>query len=341
MPIPTILLLLLRAAFLGRHRLALENLALRQQLAVLKRKRPHPRTTDADRCFWLVLRVLHDGWRDWLHLVTPATVVRWHRQGFRWHWGLPIRGHRQGRPAIGWKLFRLLRRLQSENPTWGAPRITSELRMLGYEIGQSTVSRYMTRVRDPRRSQAWTTFLRNHLKEIAACDFFTVPTVTFRNLFVFVVLNHDRRLIRHIAVTSQPGAGWTAMQLIEALRHGPRPRYLVRDRDKLFAGRFAIALKMMGIENRRTAPRQPWQNGKCERVIRTLRRECTDHLIPLSAGQLQAHLREYVAYYNQQRCHLALARDAPVPRQQERQPADEVHGTPVLGGLHHVYRAVA
>ena len=292
MRLTTIAVLLLRAAFLGRHALILENLALRQQLVVLKRKRPHPRTTPADRRFWLLLRVLHDGWKDCLHLVSPATVVRWHRQGFRWHWGLAMRGHRPGRPTIGWKLFHLIRRLQTENPTWGAPRITSELRLLGHDIGQSTVSRYMKRFRQPRRSQGWTTFLHNHLKEIAACDFFTVPTVTFRNLFVFVVLNHDRRLIRHIAVTTKPSAPWAALQIIEALRGGDRPRYLVRDRDKLYDGRFAIALRMLGVENHRAAPRQPWMNGKCERVISTLRRECTDNLIVFNEGHLFRCLRE-------------------------------------------------
>jgi len=341
MPLRTLLVLLLRAAFLGRQALVLENLALRQQVAVLKRKVPSPRTTPADRRFWVALRALHDGWRDCLHFVRPSTVVRWHRQGFRWHWGLPIRGHKQGRPTIGWKLFHLIRRLQQENPTWGAPRITSELRLLGHEVGQSTVSRYMKRVRDPRRSQTWTTFLKNHAKTIAACDFFTVPTVTWRNLFVLVVLSHDRRLIRHIAVTDRPTGEWTARQIALAFAEGPRPQYLVHDRDPLFRAAFRRQLQALAIEDTRTAPRQPWQNGKCERVISTLRRECTDHLIPFNAGQLQACLREYVAYYNSARPHLRLERNAPVPRTRERHPAVELHATPVLGGLHHIYRAVA
>jgi len=341
MPIRTLLLLLLRAAFLGRQALVIENLALRQQVAVLKRHVRQPRTTAADRRFWVALRALHDGWKECLHLVSPATVVRWHRQGFRWHWGRPAQGHKQGRPTIGWKLFCLIRRLQKENPTWGAPRITSELRLLGHEIGQMTVSRYMKRGRDPRRSQSWMTFLKNHANTIAACDFFTVPTVTWRNLFVLVVLSHDRRLIRHIAVTARPTGEWTAQQIALAFAEGPRPRYLVHDRDPLFRAALRRKLQDLEIEDTRTAPRQPWQNGKCERVIGTLRRECTDHLIPISAGQLQACLREYVAYYNAERPHLRLQRNAPIPRQRERKPAAEIRSTPLLGGLHHRYRAVA
>jgi len=209
MRLSTIAVLLLRAAFLGRQALILENLALRQQLAVLKRKRPQPRTTEADRRFWLFLRAVHDGWRDCLHLVSPATVVRWHRQGWRWYWGRRMKRHPPGRPTIGWELFHLIRRLQKENPTWGAPRITSELWLLGHTVGQSTVSRYMRRFRQPRRSQGWTTFIRNTMKVTAACDFFVVPSVTFQRLFVFVVLSHDRRFIRHVAVTSRPTAAWS------------------------------------------------------------------------------------------------------------------------------------
>jgi transposase InsO family protein len=342
MPLRTIVVLLLRAAFLGRHALILENLALRQQLAVLKRKSPHPRTVEADRRFWVWLRALHDGWRECLLLVQPATVVRWHRQGFRWHWGRACSGHKQGRPSIGWKLFCLIRRLQKENPTWGAPRITSELRLLGHTIGQTTVSRYMKRMRDPRRSQTWTTFLRNHAKIIAACDFFTVPTVTWRNLFVLVVLSHDRRLIRHIAVTARPTGEWTARQIAHAFANGPRPQYLIHDRDPLFRAALRRRLQALAIEDRRTAPRQPWQNGKCERVIGTLRRECTDHLIVLNERHLLHLVREYVEqYYNVARPHLSLERNAPIPRQREATPAMQVKATPVLGGLHHRYERAA
>ena len=267
MSLRTIVLLPLRTLFLGRHRLALENLALRQQLAILHRKVPHPRSTEADRRFWLVLRALHDGWRDCLHLVSPATVVRWHRRGWRWYWGRRMKRHPPGRPTIGWTLFHLIRRLQEENPTWGAPRITSELRLLGHTVGQSTVSRYMRRFRQPKRSQGWTTFIRNTMKVTAACDFFVVPTVAFQRLFVFVVLSHDRRLIRHVAVTAKPTAAWTAEQLVEAFPDEPRPTYLVRDRDPLYGVAFLRQLEALGIEDTRVAPRQHWMNAYSERVV--------------------------------------------------------------------------
>ena len=199
----------------------------------------------------------------------------------------------------------------------------------------------MKRVSDPRRSQKpWTTFLRNHLKEIAACDFFTVPTVTWRNRFVLVVLSHDRRLIRHVAVAEKPTVDWTAQQIRMAFTDGPRPQYIIHDRDPMFRAAFRRALEALAIEETRTAARQPWQNGKCERVISTLRRECTDHLIPFNAKQLQACLREYVAYSKSASPHLRLERNAPVPRAPEGQPAAEIQATPVLGGLNHIYRAV-
>ena len=341
MAIPTALLLLLRGLLLGRQRLLLENLALRQQLIVLRRKVPRPRPTDRDRRFWLLLRGIHDGWRESLLLFKPETVLRWHRKGWRWYLGRTMKGHPQGRPPIGWKLFRLLRRLQEENPTWGAARITSELRLLGHSIGQTTVARYMKRHGGSRRSQSWKTFIRNNLRVTAACDFFVVPTVTFRNMFVFVVLSHDRRLIRHIAVTADPTAEWTARQIIEAFPDGQEPRYLVRDRDPMYGNDFKRHLESLAIADQRIAPHQPWMNAYCERVIGTLRRECTDHLMVFSERQLLACLREYVAYYNAERPHLRLERNAPIPRRRELRPAAVVRAVPVLGGLHHRYRAVA
>jgi hypothetical protein len=345
MPLATLLLILVRAQFLGRHRLALENLALRQQLAVLKRKVPHPRPNDRDRRFWLLRRALHDGWKDCLHLVRPDTVVPWHSKGWRWYSRRKSRRRRPGRPAIGWKLARLIRRLSIENPPWGAPRITSELLLLlllGYSVSETTVSRYMARSRRPGRGQSWMTFLRNHLKVTAAPDFFTVPTVLFTHLYVFVVLRHDRRRIRHVAVTAHPTAEWTARQGREAFPgDGSEPRFLLRDRDGIYGDDFSRQVKAMCIEELLTAPRQPWMNCDTERVIGSIRRECTDHLLVLNDRHRLATLLEYVACYNADRTHLSLDRNAPIARVPERTPAAEVHGTPVLGGLHHRYRAVA
>jgi putative transposase len=203
-----------------------------------------------------------------------------------------MRGDRPGRPTTGWKLFYLIRPMQTENPTRGAPRITSELRLLGHEIGQSTVSRYMKRGRQPRRSQDWTPFIRNHMQVTATCDFFVVPSVAFQRLFVFVVLSRDRRLIRYIAVTARPTAAWTAQQIEEAFPEAPRPTYLVRDRDLLYGRAFQHQLEALAIADTKIAPRQHWMNAYAERVVGTLRRECTDHVIVFNERHLLAILRE-------------------------------------------------
>ena len=253
-----------------------------------------------------------------------------------------MKRHPPGRPTIGWTLFHLIRRLQKENPTWGAPRITSELRLLGHTVGQSTVSRYMRRFRQPKRSQGWTTFIRNTMKVTAACDFFVVPSVTFQRLFVFVVLSHDRRFIRHVAVTSRPTAAWTAHQLVEAFPDVPRPTYLVRDRDPLYGKTFQRQLEALGIEDTKIAPRQHWMNAYAERVVGTLRRDCTDHVIVFNEQHLLAIVSEYVEqYYNVARPHLRLGRNPPVPRRRETTPAVRLKATPVLGGLHHRYERAA
>jgi hypothetical protein len=341
MPWSTLLSLLLRALLLGRHHLVLENLALRQQLVVLKRKVPHPRLADRDRRFWLVMRVVHDGWRDCLHVVQPATVIRWHRNTWRWYWGRKSRRRRPGRPTIGWELFHLIRRLQRENPTWGAPRITSELRLLGHSIDQTTVSRYMKHLRDPHRAQRWSTFLRNHLKGLAACDFFVVPTVTFQRLFVLVILSHDRRLIRHVAVTAHPTAEWTARQLVEAFPDS-EPTHIIHDNDGAFRAEFERQVEAMGIIDVPITPGHWLQNAYCERVIGTFRRDCTDHLIVINERHLLRIVREYVEqYYNVARPHLSLERNAPMPRRRELTPAMQLKATPVLGGLHHRYERAA
>jgi hypothetical protein len=189
-----------------RANLVLENAALRHQLGVLRRSVKRPRLTDADRRFWIVLVRVLPRWRECLLIVKPDTVLRWHRRGWRAYWRWKSRTRRIGRPAIGWTLVRLIHRLSRENPTWGPARIRNELLLLGHDIGESTVWRYMARRRQPGGGQGWMTFLRNHMRVTAACDFFVVPSAAFRNLFVFVVLSHDRRLIRHVAVTTHPTA---------------------------------------------------------------------------------------------------------------------------------------
>ncbi len=318
--------------------LVIENLALRQQLAVLKHRHPRPRLTDADRLFWVVLSRIGSGWRESLHIVQPETVVRWHRQSFRYYWRWKSR--RRGRPRIDPDIQHLIRRMCRANPLWGAPRVHGELLKLGIEVSEATVSKYMIKRREPP-SQAWRTFLENHAKEIVALDFFTVPTVTFRILFVLIILSHDRRRILHVNVTEHPTAAWTARQLIEACGLDEAPRYLLRDRDAIYGEEFRRQAAVLKIKDVTTAPRSPWQNPYAERVIGSIRRECLDHMIILGECHLKRTLSSYVGYYHNARTHLSLEKDAPVGRVVQPIEKGRVVELKRVGGLHHLYARMA
>jgi len=325
----------LRSAVRTHHELALENLALRQQLAVWKARQPRPRLTGMDRIFWVLLSRLWTNWRHSLLVVRPQTVIGWHRQGFRRYWTWKSR-RRFGRPAISADLRDLIRRISSANPLWGAPRIHGELLKLGIAVSQATVSKYMLRPRRPP-SQAWRTFLKNHAKHLIALDFFTVPTATFRVLFVLVMLTHSRRRLVHFNVTEHPTAEWTARQLLEACVHEEAPRYLIRDRDQVYGERFSRQARTLDIREAVIAPRSPWQNAYAERVIGSIRRECLDHVVVVSERHLRAILAKYVAYYNRTRTHLALTKDTPEHRTAQRPSQGRVVEVPRVGGLHHEY----
>ncbi len=234
--------------------LAIENLVLRQQLAVLKHRHPRPRLTDTDRFFWVVLSRIWAGWRESLHIVQPETVVRWHRQGFRYYWRWKSR--RRGRPRIDPEIRQLIRRMCRANPLWGAPRIHGELLKLGIDVSEATVSKYMIKRCGPP-SQTWRTFLANHAKDTIALDFFTLPTATFRILFVLLILSHDRRRILHLNVTEHPSAAWTAQQLLEACGLDEEPRYLLRDRDAIYGSEFRRQADALDIKEVLTAARSP------------------------------------------------------------------------------------
>lgn len=342
MPFIPSLLALFRTLTQDRADLVLENLALRQQLAVLERHSKRPKILPSDRIFWVILSRDWKGWRSSMALVRPATVVRWHRQAFRLFWKRKSRAAKRGRPSIPPEVIHLIRRMARENPTWGEERIQSELRLLGYEVADSTVGKYMGRARTWPPSQTWRTFLRNHLPQTAACDFFVVPTITFRLLFCFVVLSHDRRRIVHFNVTTNPTAGWTAQQVVEAFPgDASLPRYLVRDRDGIYSTFFRKRVKNMGIEEIITSRKSPWQNPYAERVIGSIRRECFDHLIALSENHLRRCMKQYVRYYNRSRTHLSLHRNAPIARDVAPVSAGQVIAIPHLGGLHHEYKRAA
>jgi len=227
------------------------------------------------------------------------------------------------------------------NPGWGAPRTHGELLKLGFELSETVVSKYMV-VRCPGPpSQTWRTFLRNHTNELISLDFFTVPTATFRILFVFVVLSHDRRHIQHFNVTAHPTATWTARQLVEACGVAKTPKYLIRDRDEIYGNRFQRQAEALGIEEVITAPGSPWQNAYAERVIGSIRRECLDHVIVLGERHLKHILSSYVSYYHSARTHLSLNKDAPDGRAIQLPEQGTVVELPRVGGFHHEYVRLA
>jgi len=268
-----------------------------------------------------------------VQVVEPETILRWHRAGFKAFWRWKSR-NRAGRPKIDRGLRDLIQRISRENPLWGAPRIHGELLMLGFEVAQSTVSKYMVRGRNPP-SQTWKTFLRNHAQAIAAIDMCVVPTLTFDLLFAFLVLGHGRRQLLWIEVTRHPTAEWLARQITEAFPWSSAPAYLVRDNDGAYGHVFTRRLRAMGIRDRPISPRSPWQNGHTERLIGTLRRECLDRMLIFGEQHLRRVLASYAAYYNQARTHLALQKDAPFHRAVQRSGA--IVAIPILAGLHHQY----
>lgn len=230
----------------------------------------------------------------------------------------------------------LIKRMSQANPLWGAPRIHGELLKLGIEVSQTTVAKYLVRDGKPP-SQTWRSFLENHAKEIVATDFFTVPTATFRVLFVLVVLSLDRREILHTNVTESPTAEWTARQVIEAVDLRDAPRYLIRDRDRKFSEFFSRSVASAGLKEVLTAPASPWQNAYAERVIGTIRRECLDHTIILGEHHLRRTVRRFASYYNKARTHLALEKDAPRGRPVQFPDLGTVRSRRHCGGLHHEY----
>ena len=241
----------LRAFFLGRTAVAIEMLALRQQLAVFRHSVKRPRLRQRDRIFWVLLSRFWQHWQAHLVIVQPATVIRWHRQGFKIYWRWKSRTRTLGRPRVDAELRELIRRMSRENPSWGAPRIQSELALLGHQVCESTVAKYMVRYPKPP-SQTWRTFLMNHMKETVATDFFTVPTATFRVLYVFLVLRHERREVIHFNVTQYPTSSWTAQQLVEAFPYDESPEYLLRDNDGTYGDVFQLRVQNLGIDEIKT-----------------------------------------------------------------------------------------
>ena len=289
-------------------------------------------------------------WRDALLIVKPATLVRWHRKGFRLLWKLKFR---LGRPTVPCEVQALIRRMALENPTWGEERIANELLLkLGLQVSPRTVRKFMPESTDDgpegwRSDQRWTTFVRNHAETIVACDSFVSVTAMFKILYVFVVIEHATRRILHCNVTAHPTAEWTLQQLREAIPSDHEYRFLIRDRDRKFSEELDQSVRNLGLRVLKTPRRAPQTNSLCERTIGTMRRECLDYLIPMSAGHLLRILAEWVGYFNTARPHSALGPGLPDPpgglpvqvqaHRHRLPPRTRVSSRSVLGGLHHEY----
>ena len=326
----------LLASFRSRRALQTEIIALRHQIIVLKRSVNRLKLQTWDRFLWIWLLHFWPEWRSALLIVKPETVISWHRKGFRLFWTWKCRHGKPGRPGISKDVRDLIRTMSKNNSLWGAPRIHGELLKLGINVSQATVAKYMVRHPKPP-SQAWRTFLKNHTKQLASIDFFTVPTISFRILYVFLVLSHERRRVVHFNVTSHPTAEWTAQQLLHAFPYDSAPRYLIRDRDCIYGMDLQRLLKDMGISQVLTAPRSPWQSPYVERLIGSIRRECLDHVIVINEESLRATLRSYFSYYHDSRCHLGLNKDSPEPREIQLPDRGRIIEIPKVGGLHHHY----
>ncbi len=295
----------LASPFKSKLRLEAENAVLRRQLIVLRR-RLHGRVqlTNHDRWFFIQLYRWLPSILKALTIVRPETLLRWHRVGFRCYWRWKSR-RRGGRPQIETELRALIRRMSIENPLWGAPRIHGELLKLGFEVAQSSVAKYMVKRRWPP-SQGWRTFLHNHAQDIAAMDLFVVPTIGFDLLYAYIIVRLDRRELVWISVTTHPTAEWVARQITEAFPWNEAPRYMIRDRDRIYG---AV-------------------------VTRRLRA----HIIVLGEAHLRRILKSYARYYNGVRPHRSLNKDAPVSRSVQR--AGVIRSRAILGGLHHHYSRI-
>jgi hypothetical protein len=280
------------------------------------------------------MKSIFSNWKSSLIIIKPATVIKWHRKGFKLYWKWKCRNS-GGRPKIPQEQINLIKRMAKENPLWGVPHIHGEMLKLGIEISESTVLRYMPKKEGSTAGQNWKTFLKNHSSEIFSIDFFCVPTISYKILHVLVFLSHERRKIIHFNVTSNPTSEWAVQQLKNALHDSDIPKYLIRDRDCGFGNIFKDCVASFGIRDIVTTYRSPWQNGYCERVIGSIRREFLDHFIVINESHLRKLLKEYFHYYNYQRTHLGLKKDSPISR--PVQVIGKIERIPVANGLHNYY----
>jgi transposase InsO family protein len=327
----------------SRAELIAENVFLRQQLIVASRAVKRPGFRGYERGLLVLLARFLSRWREALLLVKPETVLRWHRAGFRLFWRRKSRSAGLREPRLALDFIALIKRMAAENRLWGAERIRGELLKLGIRVAKRTVQRYMrgAHPRSPHRGQTWATFLRNHT--VWACDFLQAYDPWFRPIFAFFIIDVNAKRVVHAAVTRAPTQAWTAQQLRNATPFGQGPKFIVRDRDEKFGAVFDRVATGAGIRVLRTAIQAPLMNSVCERFLGSVRRECLDHVVILGEAHLQHVLAEYaLRYFNTARPHQGIGQRIPVSGERGRtRCAGSVTAIPVLGGLHHDYRAAA
>jgi putative transposase len=325
----------------SKRELMLENMLLRQQLIVLKRQMKRPALSWRDRTLFVLLASKLPTWKQALVIVQPETLLRWHRELFRWVWRRKSRPRRRGKPALTDDIVALMKEMAKANRTWGAERIRGELLKLGVQVSKSTIQKYIYDVRKPwSPKQTWATFLRNHATEIWACDSLQTYDLFFRSLFVFVIVELASRRLVYFSVTRNPTDSWLAQQLREATPFGVGPRYLIRDNDRKYGKLFARVASGTGIEVLRTPYGTPKANAICERFLGSVRRECLDHFLILSERHLYRLMKQYQGYFNHARPHQGLGQRVPCRPLREAGSSErrQVVSRPTLGGLHHDYR---
>jgi putative transposase len=327
----------------GKSELVAENALLRQQLIILRRQVKRPACTKTDRILLVLLARAVRTWRQALLLVQPETLLRWHRQSFRFFWKYTSKTVAR-QPKVSVKTIELIKDMARNNWLWGAERIRGELLKLDIRVCKRTIQKYMKQAHLRPRGQTWSTFLRNHAQDIWACDFLQVTDLFFHSLFAFFIIELKSRKVIHVGVTKSPTDGWVAQQLREATPYGQAPRYLICDNDCKYGPSFARVAATSDIKLLKTPYHAPRANAVCERFLGSVRRECLDHFLVFHQKQLHHLLNAYVAYFNQARPHQGIQQqipEPPVPSALLHDRSDRVISVPVLGGLHHDHQRVA
>jgi len=331
---------LARDAFRTRAQLLAENALLRQQLIVARRTARRPQLTTKDRTLMVLVSAFCRTWRDATLIVSPNTVLRWHREGFRLLWKWKSRRRRAAPPRVAESTIELIQRRARENRLWGAERIRGELLKLGIRVSKRTIQRLLRAPRPPGDGQSWHTFLQNHT--VWACDFLQLYDVWFRPTFAFFIVDVNTKRVVHVGVTRSPSRTWVAQQLRKATPFGEGPEFIIRDRDTKFGADFDRAAVGAGSRVIKCPVRSPLVNATCERFLGSVRRECLDHIIVLGTRHLEDTLGDYVAYFNAMRPHQGLKQRIPVgPATLEDGATGAVSAFSIRGGLHHDYRRAA